>query len=525
MEKLNIFLPLTKADAAQRLIYGVMTAEAPDKSGEILDYASSKPLIQKWSDEIKDASGGKSLGNVRLMHGKTAVGKLVDIQFDDEARAVPICAKIVDDAAWALVEEGVLTGFSIGGGYAKRWKDGQRTRYTAEMTEVSVVDNPCLKGATFDLIKADGIVEQVALSGWAPTNEEVKARAADLAKAAGKPDAWKDQVVKARDELISEHEENLQKSNEGDAGGEAAGDAFDALEAALEKADATEEVQVTDAGPFADLTKAGPAVVAIVEAGQKADPLAKGLYDVQWLAELMSCFASLQTCMQCEADWEGDGSKLPAQAAKILADMGALLVAQAQEEVAEVVALAGEDLVIVGELDVMELAAKITDLVKADTALMEKAGARNSKSDAAHIQAAHDHTVALGATCDGKNCPQDDAEKLAAGAALEKAARNEAVMRKAATKLQEQGAELEELRKAVALIPELQAKLEALAAQPGERKGVLVFTKDGDATRLGDKSREIEKDAAGWPVDPILRRQHAIEIQRRAGYSPGGGGR
>lgn len=34
-----------------------------------------------WSDEIKAASGGKSLGNVRAMYDKIAGGKLPDIHF------------------------------------------------------------------------------------------------------------------------------------------------------------------------------------------------------------------------------------------------------------------------------------------------------------------------------------------------------------------------------------------------------------------------------------------------------------
>jgi hypothetical protein len=39
------------------------------------------------------------------MHGHVAAGKLVDIAFNDEARQVEICGKVVDDAEWARVEE------------------------------------------------------------------------------------------------------------------------------------------------------------------------------------------------------------------------------------------------------------------------------------------------------------------------------------------------------------------------------------------------------------------------------------
>ena len=38
MSDLNLFIPITKVDAQQRLVYGVATAEAEDRAGEICDY-------------------------------------------------------------------------------------------------------------------------------------------------------------------------------------------------------------------------------------------------------------------------------------------------------------------------------------------------------------------------------------------------------------------------------------------------------------------------------------------------------
>jgi hypothetical protein len=81
MDDMNIFVPITKIDAAKRLVYGVVTAEAPDVSGEVCDYASTKPLYQKWSQSFAGATNGKSFGNLRAMHGNVAAGKLVDIAF------------------------------------------------------------------------------------------------------------------------------------------------------------------------------------------------------------------------------------------------------------------------------------------------------------------------------------------------------------------------------------------------------------------------------------------------------------
>ena len=115
MSALRMFIPITKVDVAQRLVYGLATAEAEDRSGEICDYASTKPNYEKWSAEIAKSTGGKSLGNVRAMHGAVAAGKVTKINFNDADKQIEICAKVIDDAEWEKVAEGVYTGFSQGG--------------------------------------------------------------------------------------------------------------------------------------------------------------------------------------------------------------------------------------------------------------------------------------------------------------------------------------------------------------------------------------------------------------------------
>ena len=161
MPALDLFLPLAKVDLDRRLVTGVATAETPDRSGEIFDYASSKPYFEKWSAEAAAATGGKSFGAVRAMHTPIAAGKLTDIAFDDNAKRITVVAKIVDDDEWRKVQEGVYTGFSQGGRYVKRWADPDSglTRYTADPHEISLVDLPCVPDATFDVVK-DGMVEK-----------------------------------------------------------------------------------------------------------------------------------------------------------------------------------------------------------------------------------------------------------------------------------------------------------------------------------------------------------------------------
>lgn len=161
MSEFSMFIPLTKVDEEKRLVYGIATAEEADRSGEICDYATTKPHYEKWSSDMAKASGGKSLGNVRAMHGKSAAGKLVKLFCNDEAKQIEVCAKIVDDNDWNKVLEGVYTGFSHGGAYVRKWKDPDdpsKMRYTGRPSELSLVDVPCLNRTFFQIQKMDGTV-------------------------------------------------------------------------------------------------------------------------------------------------------------------------------------------------------------------------------------------------------------------------------------------------------------------------------------------------------------------------------
>ncbi len=180
MSELKLFLPITKVDVDQRLVYGLATAEVADRAGEICDYQSTKPYYEAWSAEMNEASGGKSLGALRAMHGRVAAGKITDIAFDDEGKRIMIAAKIVDDDEWRKVEEGVYTGFSQGGRYVRRWPDpgSDLTRYTAEPREISLVDMPAVASATFEVIK-NGVAEKRAFASAAPAKDAAPAKPTD----------------------------------------------------------------------------------------------------------------------------------------------------------------------------------------------------------------------------------------------------------------------------------------------------------------------------------------------------------
>jgi len=245
MKAPSVFVPLTKVDEDQRLVYGRITAEEIDQSGEVMDYETSKPNFEKWSSQIEEASGGLSKGNLRVMHGLQVAGKLTDIAFDDESQSIEVCAKVVDEAEWGKVLEGCYTGFSVGGRYGKKWKDkvGDTViqKFTAVPNEVSLVDNPCVKSATFSLVKADGAEELIqfqaagdltkaddaeeskteeepVIPGLEPSNEDVVARAEQMAKDASDGTTWMQHVEAARNELIKAMAE---KGEEGDEGKDA----------------------------------------------------------------------------------------------------------------------------------------------------------------------------------------------------------------------------------------------------------------------------------------------------------------
>ncbi len=157
------------------------------------------------------------------------------------------------------------------------------------------------------------------------------------------------------------------------------------------------------------------------QAAADALGITKSLYLVSSFACALQNLASIQSSIEWEEQYEGDDSSMaPTKLAQSVSDLGAQLVAYAQEEVAELVesisSNAGVEIVYVG--DDCAYAASVVDLTKADEELMAKAGARHSKADKAAIQQAHDAMTKLGASCSIENCDKsaqaDELEALTA---------------------------------------------------------------------------------------------------------------
>lgn len=196
-DELKAFIPITKVNTERREVWGVLAEEAVDKSGEIMDYETSKPNFEAWANQFAKATDGKSMGNLRAMHGNVAAGKLVSLEADDAAKKILIGAKVVDDGEWKKVEEGVYTGFSVGGSYAKRWHDPalNAKRYTALPAEASLVDNPCMYGAQFEVVKTDGATEMRKFIGGEDTLSKMVTHLQDLAKAGARHSAGDNALI------------------------------------------------------------------------------------------------------------------------------------------------------------------------------------------------------------------------------------------------------------------------------------------------------------------------------------------
>lgn len=161
---MTVFARIVKVDEERREVTGRASSECVDRDGEMMDYSSSKPHFQRWSQEVFADSGGLSHGNVRAMHSNVAAGILTNIDFNDVERAIDVVATITDDQEWRKVISGTYTGLSIGGRYVKKWAeptpDGKIIqRYTAQPNEVSLVDRPANPQARFfEIHKRDGRV-------------------------------------------------------------------------------------------------------------------------------------------------------------------------------------------------------------------------------------------------------------------------------------------------------------------------------------------------------------------------------
>ena len=167
------FAPIVRVDAARREIELCATSESLDSHGTIFDYDASREAFTRW------------IGNVREMHGRTAIGSRVAVRCDDATRRIYVRIRVSRGAGdtWEKVLDGTLRGASIGASNVvwrrqrRRVAGAQRmvnvaTRY--DLIELSLVDNPSnpdalgisfVRDATPDAALLDVLEESEALEG------------------------------------------------------------------------------------------------------------------------------------------------------------------------------------------------------------------------------------------------------------------------------------------------------------------------------------------------------------------------
>jgi hypothetical protein len=383
-ELLKLFIPIVKIDEEKRTVFGRVTEEVADSSNETFDYGTSKPFYQEWTDYFQKATDGKSYGNLRAMHdGKKASGYIQNLNLDDREKAVEVVAKVVDEEDWKKCLEGVYTGFSQGGRYVKKWFDGKTNRYTAAPNEISLVDYPALKSATFSLVKANGIVEEhpfqkvAERSDVSPKEGEKKYGDVKFADAKNKKypidteahirAAWNyinkpknaakyssSDVSSIKSKIVSAWKAKIDK--EGPPSAKEESKKIDAMtEDELKKA--TIDLMVPDLG---DLKK---------YAGEEISDTITAAYCLQSIAYLY------------EKEM-GEEEQDQATALKTVIDnLKAFIASEIQEDF---------------EDGLMQMSQKIEDL--------QKSGARHSKADGEVLQKIHDHTADMGAECKCNKC-------------------------------------------------------------------------------------------------------------------------
>lgn len=138
MQLLRLFGTIERRDDNERTIEGYCFRNADAGDGWVIP----RDLMERMTaDYMKFA-------NVREMHQPSAVGKAVDLIWDDAGCLMR--AKIIDDQAWAKVTEGVYTGFSIGIKPVKLTRNaGKKTLVDGAWYETSLVDRPADADATF----------------------------------------------------------------------------------------------------------------------------------------------------------------------------------------------------------------------------------------------------------------------------------------------------------------------------------------------------------------------------------------
>lgn len=250
-------------------------------------------------------------------------------------------------------------------------------------------------------------------------------------------------------------------------------------------------------------------------------PLAKSLYDVGALAELIMRLNSIMCWAADEANWEGDNSDIPARLKESVTSLCDVLRDMVDEETQELVGIA--DSVITPEL-LMEAAAKCETI--------EKKGAKFSSATVGVLATVHKLLKDADAHMDGigyakldnqEEETMTDAEKVELATAKARVVELEKAQEDATAKTVELTDAVAKATKAAddatAVAKLATEKLEKMAGHVGDllekaKKGVRVVPKSGDGNAPDSNAAEelAKAEASGKPV-PFAVAMRATRMQ------------
>ena len=138
-------LTAKRGDDGFMYVKGIATDDTLDLDKQICDPDWLKAAMPKWME----------IGNIREMHQSKAVGKATEMEH--KGSGFVVTAKIVDEQAAKMVEEGIYTGFSVGIKGARVVKDASAPGgriISGAIVEVSLVDRPANPSAVIEIAKS-----------------------------------------------------------------------------------------------------------------------------------------------------------------------------------------------------------------------------------------------------------------------------------------------------------------------------------------------------------------------------------
>lgn len=240
----EIVVPLVKIKPEKRTVIGIATSDAEDHAGDVVTWKASKKAFQETQAKIREQHDAKRgpVGNIVAFEAKT----IWDEKLEKVVNVIEVEAYISKTAedTWTKINEGLLTGFSIGGlvrGSEERLvKDSKnankhrKVKYITDyvLSELSICDNPCNPQSTILSIKKsidgetvlDGMAAEVETMNvfWNAETKEFRESKED-AIAGYENIGWIETSKSLDDDVRSEqlaslfqaHNQSLVKSNEG----------------------------------------------------------------------------------------------------------------------------------------------------------------------------------------------------------------------------------------------------------------------------------------------------------------------